>query len=430
MAKTVLFVGRLSGPKNQVLLKMLRESAPRTASLVPGVRFQVVGGPVGEEHLKFESEAGYRIFHGHQPNLAPFYRKADVVVGAGRVALEAMALGKPVVALGERRYVGPLTPKKADLAKATNFGDCHAEEKFDWEALGKDLATLLMNASLRRKVAATGQALLKAEYDMDAVFPRMERLYGEVLLESNLSRFHEIPVLMYHRVVAKAPDFTKFNLHITREDLEEQLLSLKERGFTTVGFEDLLSRRLPEKPVILTFDDGYEDNHRYLMPALRKTGMKAVLYALGNRKHRTNFWDVPKGEPEARLLGDAQLREMAKSGLVEVGAHSLNHVDLRKLGEAGIRKETEGAKRSLEDLLGKPVVSFAYPYGFVDEEVKRLTREAGYTFGIAVNSGPTRFRDDLMEIRRVHIFPRTSPFEYRKKTSGWYLRYRKLMGKD
>jgi len=75
------------------------------------------------------------------------------------------------------------------------------------------------------------------------------------------------------------------------------------------------------------------------------------------------------------------------------------------------------------------VVSFAYPYGFLNAEIKKITAAAGYTFAVAVNTGPTRFGEDLMEIRRIHLFPRTSFVENYKKSSGFYLRYRKWVGK-
>ncbi len=425
----ILIVGRLSGPKNDVILSILRKVAPKIIQKFPRARFTVVGGPVSDEHTQLEKYFPYITFLGHQKNLKFFYQKATVVVGAGRVALEAMALNKPVIAIGEKIYVGPLLPEKIELAKETNFGDCFDKEEFDWAGMGKDLIDLLQNKGMRDKAAKTGNQLVQDEYDMEKIFPRMETLYQETLFRKNLSGIHELPVLMYHRVVDKAPAQSKYNLHVTKENMEKQLLFLRVRGFETITFEDLISQRIPKKPVILTFDDGYEDNYHHLFPLLKKYNAKAVLYLLGNRKYKTNFWDVPQGEPEAALLKSTQIQEMAKSGLVEFGAHSMNHVKLTNLGPNEIEEEVAGSKKSLETFLQKPVVSFAYPYGFTNAEIKKKTSKAGYTFGIAVNSGPTNLAGDLLEIRRVHMFPHTSMFEYFKKTSGFYLRYRKLLGR-
>lgn len=426
---TVLIVGRLSGPKNQVILDILRKVAPAVTQKVPGVRFEVVGGPVGEEHRNLEKEFPNVRFEGHQKHLVPFYEKAAIVVGAGRVALEAIALKKPVVAIGERLYVGPLSPDKEEKAKATNFGDCFEKEDFDWPRMARELTELLRNPKKRAQAAQTGFTLLRNEYDLEKVVSQTEALYQKVLLEKNTSHFHELPVLMYHRVVEKDLAGSKYNVYVTRETLEEQFQFLKVRGYETITFGDLLTRRVPEKPVILTFDDGYEDNYHHLLPLLKKYGMKAVVYLLGDRKHKTNFWDVPQGEPEAALLREKQIKEMSRSGLVEFGAHSMNHVKLTGLKPGEIRKEVEGSKEALEKLLGKPVISFAYPYGDLNDEVKRITAEAGYSFGVAVKGQFTRFSEDLMEIRRVHMFPRTGLFDFWKKTSGFYHRYRKWTGK-
>jgi peptidoglycan/xylan/chitin deacetylase (PgdA/CDA1 family) len=424
----VLIVGRLSGPKNDLILKIIRDVAPAVRMKVPHAGFLVAGGPVGEEHLELQNRFPFVRFVGHVTDLKPYYRKAAVVIGSGRVALEAMALKKPVIAVGERLYVGPLAGDKIETAKISNFGDCWERETFDWLRMIQEIRALLKSRWLRERTAQTGFQLVRSEYNLDGIFPQVEALYRDELLKNNVAGFHELPVLMYHRVVETPPVNTKFNLHITREDMERQLRFLKARGFETVTFEDLLLRRAPKKPVILTFDDGYESNYRHLLPLLEKYDMKAVLYVLGNRKHRSNFWDVPKGEPQASLLRPAQIKEMAAGGRVEFGSHSMNHTPLTEIGARQAEREVGDSKKALEDFLKKPVVSFSYPYGCVNEETKKITAQAGYTFGIAVNTGPMRFGEDLMEIRRVHMFPKTSGFEFWKKTSGFYLRYRKWKG--
>jgi peptidoglycan/xylan/chitin deacetylase (PgdA/CDA1 family) len=426
---TVLLAGRLSGPKNDIILKIIRDVAPAVRMKIPRVRFQVLGGPVEETHLELQNRFPFVRFEGHVPDLKPYFRKASVVIGSGRVALEAMALGKPVIAVGERLYVGPLNQENTEVAKASNFGDCWERETFNWLRMVEDLLALLKNRSLRKRTGQTGFQLVRSEYSLNRVFPQVEALYRDVLLKRNVESFHELPVLMYHRVVETPPPGTKFDLHITREDLEKQLRFLKAKGFEAVTFNDLLERRMPKKPVILTFDDGYEDNYRNLLPLLQKYAMRAVMFVLGDRKHRDNYWDVPLGEPRAALLKPAQIKEMAGSGWVEIGSHAMHHTPLTELNARRAEKEAADSRKALEDFLQKPVVSFAYPYGAVNEEIKKITAQAGYTFGISVKTGPTRFGEDLMEIRRIHMFPKTSGFEFWKKTSGFYLRYRKLLGK-
>ncbi len=425
----ILIVGRLSGPKNEVILNILRQ-APQIFKRFPRARFIVVGGPVKDVHRQVQKENPAVHFEGHQANLKPYYQKATVVIGAGRVALEAMRQKKAVIAIGERTYIGPLGPENVEKAKVTNFGDCWETEVFDWDRLAKDVIALLKDPQRRNKVAQTGHELLKAEYDMKKVYPQMATLYDRVLFESNLSQIHELPILMYHQVLEEEPKLAKFNLHVLTQDLEKQLQFLKRKGFETITFEDLLKKRIPKKPIILTFDDGYENNYDHLFPLLKKYDMKAVIYILADRKAKTNYWDLPEGEAEHQLLRPDQILEMQRSGLVEFGSHSINHVRLNTLKKAAIEKEVAGSKKILEQFLKKPVHSFAYPYGNFNEEIKAITRTAGYTFGLTVKHGPTRFGGDLMEIKRVHMFPHTTMFDFLKKTSCFYLRYRKLSGKE
>ena len=237
---------------------------------------------------------------------------------------------------------------------------------------------------------------------------------------------HELPILMYHRLVIQAPDYTKFDLCVTAQDFEEQLLWLKAWGFTSVTFEDLAEKPAPAKPIVIIFDDGYEDNYLNLFPLLKKHQVKAVISILGDRTLRQNEWDIPKGDPAVPLLNDAQVLEMAESALVEFGAHSMTHQRLTEASSDEIRRQVEDSKKSLESLLEKPVLSFTYPYGSVNEAVKQAVREAGFSFGLAVGTGPTRFSADLFEIRRIPMVPKTSRWQYFKKTSGFYLRYRKI----
>ncbi|HET9870599.1 MAG TPA: glycosyltransferase, partial [bacterium] len=308
----ILVVGRLSGPKNRVILNYLEAAASAVSGEFPGASFQVLGGPVGEEHRALEARLPSVRFLGHQQALGDFYEQADLVVGSGRVALEAMARKKPVVAVGERLYLGPLTEENRPRVLQSNFGDCAAEEGFDWGRAAQDLLTLLKDPAKREQAARTGWSLLKTEYNMDVVYPQLENLYQDAVLDQNLASRHELPVLMYHRLAQRAPETSRFNLHVTAADFEDQLAWLKGWGFTPVTFGDLAQKRAPRKPVILTFDDGYEDNYQNLFPLLKKHGVRAVVYLLGDRSIRRNEWDIPKGEPEAALLNDAQVREMAQ----------------------------------------------------------------------------------------------------------------------
>lgn len=258
---------------------------------------------------------------------------------------------------------------------------------------------------------------------MDKGKPAIE---GNEIFKANLARLKRLSILMFHRVVEKIEPGPLYDINYTRENLDKLMAFLKARGFQTVTFEDLLTQPAPLKPIVLTFDDGYVDNYLNLLPLLRKHGMKAVIYLLGDRSVPSNLWDKDKGAPEAPLMNREQILEMAASGLVEFGAHSMTHCKLTQLDSAAMEREVKGCKSSLENLLGKPVLSFAYPFGFFNEAVKKAVAEAGFLLGIAVEWGPDDFGRDLMETRRVCLSPDAGPLEFSWKTSPFYPAFRRL----
>jgi peptidoglycan/xylan/chitin deacetylase (PgdA/CDA1 family) len=122
-----------------------------------------------------------------------------------------------------------------------------------------------------------------------------------------------------------------------------------------------------------------------------------------------------------------QALEMSRAG-IEIGSHTLTHPRLPDLPVERLVWELGESKRVLESWLGVPVTSLAYPYGAVDERVKRAAQQAGYELAVATNSGPIRFGEDPLEIRRVQILPWSGTFQFWKRSSPWYLRYKKLKG--
>lgn len=242
---------------------------------------------------------------------------------------------------------------------------------------------------------------------------------------SNLKQVKNAPILMFHRVVERIPPGPLYDIHYTKEKLEKLLQSLGDEGYETITFGDLLRGGLPRKPIVLTFDDGYEDNHQYLFPLLKKFRMKAVIYLLGDRTVPSNVWDAAKGAVDAPLMSQEQILEMGASGLVEFGGHSMTHARLTELPPAEMERQVRECKSSLESFLGGPVLSFAYPYGFFNPEIKEAVRKAGYLFGIAVEWGPDHFGEDLMEVRRICLSPDAGKFEFLWKTSPFYPAFRR-----
>lgn len=217
-----------------------------------------------------------------------------------------------------------------------------------------------------------------------------------------------IPVLMYHSISA-APGRSTSEFVVSRAAFEEQLRFLAHNGWRTPPLSEVVREPAAAagdaRRVVLTFDDGYEDNHRVALPLLVQYGFRATIFVVADLTHRRNWWDrvVPGG---ASLLSPWQLRELSSFG-VEIGSHGMTHRRMDSLSPAQRCAELVDSRRTLEDVLGKPVEHFAWPYGAVSEECKRAAREAGYAASFAVHSGPLVMHQDLQEVRRIFMGERS-----------------------
>lgn len=248
--------------------------------------------------------------------------------------------------------------------------------------------------------------------------------YSFVKQVKRLNSNYEMPVLMYHRVVNSSSEAGKHNIWITLKRLRRHFNYLKKQGYHTYTFHDLANNpdlHKKEKSIILTFDDGYLDNFTILFPLLKEFSFKAVIFMVTGLDH--NKWGVIEGEPRIPLMSKENIKEMDEYG-VEFGGHTRQHPVLLKLDAINQKEEIGGSKSDLESILNKPVISFAYPFGGVNEEVKKNTQEVGYTFGISTNTGPIIFHDPF-QIRRIEISCRTTLFSFKRKVSGHYLKNKK-----
>ena len=430
----IALVGRLSGPRGPVAKFVVSEVFPRIHAAIPSARLIVVGGMRGGEDFPAVVAAtnqrlgGEWVRHlGHQDDVRGALEAADVVIGAGRSAMNALAVGRPVVAHGETHYVGVVSEETAEECRRTNFGDSGVRRATDPERMAEDTIALLLDADRQCRLAGWGRAFVERHYDVKDTWRRTRVVYRRArAVRAGL----RIPVVMYHRIVDAPPEGSRHGTWVTRDKFAAQLASLVRRGYSAITFRDYGAyldgeRDLPRRPVILTFDDGYADNYTNAFPLLRKHGMTAVIFLIADRNVTTNLWDAAGGEPQVPLLASDQIREMGDYG-IEFGSHTLSHARLTDLAPDRLADELEGSRRALEERFGRPVTSLCYPYGAVNSAVKVAAEQAGYWFGIASDSGPVRIGDDLYEIRRAQVFPRTDARGFWRKTSPWYQGYRGL----
>ncbi len=427
--KVILFVGRLSGPKGDVARFVASEVLPLVMHECPCILF-VIGAEIGGGGFKSFADSVNKVagktavqILDFQNDLGPYLKKADVIIGSGRVATESLAMAKPTFAFGESHYIGRITPDNYYSAKASNFGDTGVYDTPDAASVANDLITTLHQKANKRG-AEFVRALTKTQFDIAVVKPQVDLVYERAMLRQKSPV--RIPVLMYHRIVASPALNSKHGIWVTTSNFEQQLRSLRQRGFTSITLRQYDEFRrgvgpLPAKPIILTFDDGYEDNYIFAFPLLQKYESKAVIFTTGDLKRRTNYWDVD--EPRLPLLSVKQMREMANAG-IEFGSHTVSHSKLTEIPILAALREIARSKEILEQTLSSIVTSFAYPYGAFHDQVKHLVAQSGYRYAVAGDEGPMSLWEDFFEIRRTQVFPWTTSFGFWKKTQPWYMGYK------
>lgn len=206
-----------------------------------------------------------------------------------------------------------------------------------------------------------------------------------------------VPILVYHRLRALPPDASADDREMTVEPaaFEAQMRWLAAEGFQTVSMArvaDALDggRRLPSKPVVVSFDDGYEDGYSVAFPVLRRYGLTATYYV-----HPGAL-----GQPE-RLRWD-EVRALDRAGM-EIGSHTLTHPHLRALAHAELSHEVLESRVELETFLGHRVTSFAYPFGEHDDRVVEVVRASGYRTAVTVSTGVVHRDDDRLLLDRIVI---------------------------
>lgn len=432
------FIGRFNGPKGERAAALLQHVFPPLLAEFPQLRVALIGGEMeqlpeaGKTALAgLRSQYGERVeVVGFTDDVAGWLLKTDLVIGAGRVVMEALGAGRAVLALGEALYVGPVGLENYAAAAASNFGDILARlggvGAFDPAPLLADARAFL---AAPHRVAPALAAQVRHDYDLARVAARMLGVYESARMARAVPGF--IPVLMYHKIPDEAPA-TEHRIFVTKENFAKHLAYFKSQNVSPITFrdyQDFASGRrplaeFPQRPIILTFDDGYTDNYTNLLPLMRQYGYRGVLYLLGDFELRHNAWDLVANpaEPRAELMSETQKRAFVEAGW-EIGAHTQTHPRLAALPPAEAAAEISQSKAELERRLGVEIQSFAYPYGDFSPETKRLVAEAGFRYAVATDSGGLHLEDDRLQIFRVNMFPHETRSSLFKKTAPWYRRY-------
>ncbi len=217
-----------------------------------------------------------------------------------------------------------------------------------------------------------------------------------------------VQILMYHRVgdfPGRVKSHGALYCHLPR--FKAQMRMFKWLGYRVISLDDAVAGlagriALPPKPLVLTFDDAYVDFLEQAAPLLKAHGYPATVYAVSGLVGQTSSWDAGVGPDPAPLMNAAQLREVQEMGFT-IGSHSGSHVRLAQQSDERLHAELRDSKRALEDLLGRRIDHFCYPYGSHDLRCIEAAAQAGYLSGTTCQRAAATPQDDPLSLPRKAV---------------------------
>lgn len=236
----------------------------------------------------------------------------------------------------------------------------------------------------------------------------------------------EVPILMYHHL--DADKSMGSSTIVSQDDFRDEMLTLKENGYNTIFFKDLYDyvysgRELPDKPIIITFDDGYESNYKYAYPVLKELGMKATISVIGMSVGKDKYKDTD--ELIIPHFGYNEAREMYLSGYIDIQSHSYAMHDnkdlepdcregvLQKNGESendyifAFKQDYLRSRDEIEKGVGNKVFVYTYPFGEYSELTETLLRELGNKITVSTHPGVSTvikgLPQSLYVLKRINV---------------------------
>jgi peptidoglycan/xylan/chitin deacetylase (PgdA/CDA1 family) len=244
---------------------------------------------------------------------------------------------------------------------------------------------LKMAAGAGAALALRGRAMAaKGNEDISAI----RSAEGEKTPLLKTPRAIDIPIIVYHHVVPDQLGSQRTRiLYVAPDIFEQQLNLLRDNGYQSVSFSDVADCleygiALPERPVILSFDDGWDNQFNFGFPLLQKYGFTGTFFIVSGFLDHQNFMTTD------------QLKAMVAAGMT-IGGHSRTHPALAGLGAMRLQDEIAGSKLWLRERLGVPIDTFAYPYGSYTASVAAIVKSAGYRTARTVDVGTHCTADNL-----------------------------------
>lgn len=369
------------------------------------------------------------------PQVLDICGESLLVIGSGRVSLESLCLQTPSLSIGEAAYIGLVNLNNVDHALTSNFGDMSKNKKdsgFDsWTQFIADLSShcsLLNQESsflLSEIECEQLSKKIRALTDADFVAKEVHFNYLQALAKRNSPAW--IPSLMYHKIPDQ-PLKTAHRIFVVKEDFARHLRFFARQKMHTLFYSELADyfygqkdwQHFPKKPLLISFDDGYQDNLLNAQPLLQTHKIKANLFLLASAEITTNFWDTKNtNEPEAILLTASERQQLDKS-VFEIGSHGSTHRDWTQTEPHEVQAEALSSKLSLEKEFKQSVHALAYPFGETSDSLEAIARECQYSFAVNTDKGALHWADRPFGLFRANVFPQDGLFAIWRKTRTFY----------
>lgn len=248
----------------------------------------------------------------------------------------------------------------------------------------------------------------------------------------------DVPVLMYHHISDDINDMT-----VSTESFREQMQTLRDKGYTSVTLEDMVNYvyyggELPDKPILITFDDGYYSNYEYAYPILDELGMNAVIFAVGISFGKDTYLDTEA--PITPHFGAEEAVEMVESGVISIQSHTYDmhrseqyeknarHDMTPMPGEteeeyiSAVRNDLRKSQELLAGITGEKITALSYPQGKITDNAARVAVEEGFEVTFSTEWGVHKLvrglGQSLYAIKRIHISDSVTPDRLLELVSG------------
>lgn len=186
-ARVVSWVGRFSNKRGKLIEEIVKRVLPEILMVIPNLKILIIAGGEKSDSLKTSVEAINRQFNdevirftGLRHDMPLIYGLSDLVIGAGRVALEAMACSRAVMAIGEKKFIGLLTPQNIEEGISTNFGDCCQMQPVDWKAMSQAIIKVFKKEDQVKELCRWGREIVISKFNLNMVAEKVVAVYDEL----------------------------------------------------------------------------------------------------------------------------------------------------------------------------------------------------------------------------------------------------------